>query len=211
MLPMLSLLKRKSDAAPAIAPAWHPNFRNFERLPDTKVIRTAFFINGGAVIVASLIVLWFAYQTIQIHAIKRQLDDVQQDIDRNQRTSERTIAIYKQFQAEGARAVEVDVFLKSKPRLSEILLRLAETLPANIAVDGIEFRASTILIRASVRGAPDQASGHASAYVQLLKTDPVLGPKFDDVALQSLNRNAQTGRLTLEMMLKLKPVAEVKK
>jgi hypothetical protein len=208
---MLSLLKRKSNAAPAIAPAWHPNFRNFERLPDTKVVRTAFFINGGAVVVALAIVGWFVYQTYQLHDIGRQIADVQQDINRNQRTSERTIAMYKQFQADAARFAEVDVFLKSKPRISELLLRLAETLPANIAIDGLEFRASTVVLRASLRGAPDQASGYAQAYVQQLKTDAVLGPKFDDIALQSLNRNPQTGRLTLEMTLKLKPVPEAKK
>jgi hypothetical protein len=209
---MLSLLKRKSDAAPAIAPAWHPNFRNFERLPDTKVVRTAFFINGGAVIVALAIVAWFVYQTYQLHDLSRQIADVQQDINRNQRTSERTIAMYKQFQADAARVAEVDAFLKSKPRISELLLRLAETLPANIAIDGLEFRASALVLRASIRGAPDQASGYAQAYVQQLKTDAVLGPKFDDIALQSLNRNPQTGRLTLEMTLKLKPVpAEGKK
>ena len=50
---MLSLLKKKPDAAAAnLTPAWHPNFRNFERLPDTKVVRTTFFINGGAIAVA---------------------------------------------------------------------------------------------------------------------------------------------------------------
>ena len=27
-------------------PAWHPNFRNYEKLPDIKVVRTAFFVNG---------------------------------------------------------------------------------------------------------------------------------------------------------------------
>ena len=44
---MLSLLKKKPDAAAANqTPAWHPNFRNFERLPDTQVVRPTFFVNG---------------------------------------------------------------------------------------------------------------------------------------------------------------------
>ena len=47
---MLSLLKKKSEAAAApTVPAWHPNFRNYEKLPDLKVVRTAFFVNGAAI------------------------------------------------------------------------------------------------------------------------------------------------------------------
>ena len=48
---MLPLLKKKSDAdaAPAV-PAWHPNFRNYQKLPDIKVVRTAFFVNGIAIL-----------------------------------------------------------------------------------------------------------------------------------------------------------------
>ena len=41
-------LTKKSDAQSAVAPVWHPNFRNFERLPDTKVVRTTFFVNTAA-------------------------------------------------------------------------------------------------------------------------------------------------------------------
>ena len=55
---MASLLQltRKSDAEPAAAPLWHPNFRNYDRLPDTKAVRTALLVNlvaGAAAVVAA--------------------------------------------------------------------------------------------------------------------------------------------------------------
>ena len=57
---MLSLLKRKPEAAAVSEmPPWHPNLRNFARLPDTKVVRTAFFINGASVFIALGLLLWF--------------------------------------------------------------------------------------------------------------------------------------------------------
>ena len=49
---MRSLLKKKAEAAASQVPAWHPNFRNYQRLPDIKVVRTAFFINGFAALIA---------------------------------------------------------------------------------------------------------------------------------------------------------------
>jgi hypothetical protein len=73
---MLPLPKRKNDAAAAAAamPAWHPNFRNFERLPDTKVVRTAFFINGIAAVIAAIALLWVCYQEYQLHDLNRQIE-----------------------------------------------------------------------------------------------------------------------------------------
>lgn len=200
---MLPFLKRKSEASSAaLPPAWHPNFRNFDRLPDTKVVRTAFFVNGVAITVAVVTLLWFAYQEYQLLNLRRQVEVVQDQIDRDRKPSDQMIALQRKFQTEAARVAEVEAFLESKPRLSPLLLRLAETLPANIALDAFDFRDLTVTIRGTVRGAPDQASGYASSYLQLLKVDPVLAETFDDITLVNLSRSPQTGRLLFEIALK---------
>ncbi|ACB73932.1 PilN domain-containing protein [Opitutus terrae] len=203
---MLPFLKKKSEAAAAAAlpPAWHPNFRNFERLPDTKVVRTAFFINGIAVLVAVMMLLWCAYQEYNLFDLRRQISAAQAQIDRDQKPSAEMIALHKQFQAAAARVTEVDTFIKSKPLMSASLLRLAEILPGNIALDGFDFRNVTTTIQGTVRGAPDQASGYASSYLQLLKADPVLAETYEEITLVNLSRNPQTGRLLFEISLKLK-------
>jgi hypothetical protein len=204
---MLPLRKKKPEAAAATAvPAWHPNFRNFERLPDTKVVRTSFFVNGVAVFVAAVMLLWFAYNEYQIRGLHSTIADWQRQIDRDHPASNRAIAQYKTFQTEEARAKEIETFIKSKPLISELLLRIGETLPANIALDGFDFRESTITLRGTVRGAPDQASGYASAYLQLLRADPVISAQFEEIKWgeQGLTRSAQTGRLVLDITLRLK-------
>ena len=211
---MLPLRKKKPEAAAAMAvPAWHPNFRNFERLPDTKVVRTAFFVNGVAVFVAVVMLLWFAYNEYQLRGLHSSIADWQRQIDRDRPASNRAIAQYKTFQAEAARANEIDAFLKSKPLVSELLLHVGETLPANIALDGFDFREATVTLRGTVRGAPDQASGYASAYLQLLRTDPVFSAKFEEIKWgdQGLSRSAQTGRLVLEITMRLKGAGDRKK
>ena len=59
---MPPLLKKKSDAAAvSLVPAWHPNFRNFEKLPDIKVVRTAFFVNGAALFLAVALLIYFCF------------------------------------------------------------------------------------------------------------------------------------------------------
>lgn len=205
---MRSFLKRKSDAAAAQPPSWHPNFRNFELLPDTKVVRTAFFVNAVAITAAVLMLLLFVYQEYQLLDLHRQLDLVEEQIERDRAPSNKMVALHKNFQQLAGRVTEVGDFIKSKPLLSETLLRLAEILPANIALDAHDFRSGTATIRGTVRGAPDQASGYVSSYLQVLKSDPVLSEKYSDVSIVNLSRNPQSGRLLFEIALKLKPTAE---
>jgi hypothetical protein len=213
---MLPFQRKKPEAATATAPilpAWHPNFRNFERLPDTKVVRTAFFVNGAAVFVAIVALLWFAYNEYQLRGLARQIDDWQRQIDRDRPASNKAIAQYKTFQAEATRMGEIDAFIKSRPAISEMLLNVGRTLPANIALDGFDLRESTLTLRGTVRGAPDQASGYASAYLQILRADAYFAAKFDEVRWggQGLTRSPQTGRIVLEITLHLKGSSEVKK
>lgn len=182
-------------------PAWHPDFRNAARLPDTKVVRTAFFVNGVAVVVALVMGGWCAYQAYELHDLHRQIAQAEEQIAHDRKPSDQAIALYKKFQAEAARIAEIDGFVTSRPLPSVLIQRLAQTLPANVALDGFELRDTGMRLSVSIRGAPDRASGHASDYVEQLRGDAVLAAEFGDVALTSLARNPQTGRLTAEIAL----------
>jgi hypothetical protein len=202
---MLSLLKKKSkeEAAPAV-PAWHPNFRNFEKLPDTKVVRTAFFVNAAAISLAVAAATYFGLEEWRLRGINNQIETVQTQIERDKRPSDLGVAQFKKFQAEEAKVLEVETFVNSKPTLSAIILRLAETLPANIAFDSLDFRETALIMRLSVRGAPDAASGYATQYLEQLKADRDLGI-FEAFEFTSTpTPNPSTGRMAVEFSLRLK-------
>jgi hypothetical protein len=61
-----------------------------------------------------------------------------------------------------------------------------------------------------VRGSSDQATGYATAYVDQLHADPAFAAKFESVDLTNLNRVAATGRLAIEIAIKLKAPAGTK-
>lgn len=202
---MLSLLKKKNEAAAALtAPSWHPNFRNFEKLPDTKVVRTAFFVNGAAITVAVALAIYFATKEWQLRALNVQIAEEQKKIDRDKKPSDQYVALFKKFQGEEARVMEVDTFIKSKPLVSALMLRLAETLPPNIALDNVDFRDVGVVLRLSVRGAPETALGLAASYLDQLRADKELA-LFEEFAFTtSPTLNPATGRMAVELMLKLK-------
>lgn len=202
---MLPLLKKKSkaDAGPVV-PAWHPNFRNFEKLPDTKVVRTAFFINVAAITIAVAAVIYFGLDEWRLRGINQQITLVQAQIDRDKKASDQAVVLFRKFQAEEAKIKEVDAFVTSKPLVSTIVMRLGGTIPPNIAIDTLDFRETGMTMRLSVRGAPDAASGMATHYLEQLKADPELAI-FDTFAFTSTpTPNPATGRMAVEFFLHLK-------
>jgi hypothetical protein len=198
---------KKSDSV-VVVPAWHPNLRNAAELPDTKVVRTAFFVNGAAVLVAISAALYFGYGEWKLFEVDKQIAAWQHDIDRDHRESEAAVALYGDFKAEEAKVSEVADFVASRPAISSMVLRLSAITTKRIAFDGLNFKDTGITIRATVKGAPDRASGDVSAYERQLRTDKVLGPMFRSVTLLNPMRDPTTNRLLIEIFCEYKKPAK---
>ena len=204
---MAPSLSKKSDAS-AASPAWHPNLRIVEQLPDTKVVRTAFFVNGLAAVIAILAALYLGHQEWKLHGVNKEIADWQSQIDQDKKQSQDFVALYGDFKLEEAKTSEVADFMTSKPIVSAIVLRLGEMTPKKIAFDGLDFKDTGVSIKATVKGAPDRASGDASAYEKQLRADKVLGPMFSDVNLLTMRRNTSSGRLVIEIFCAFKKGAK---
>ena len=199
---------KKSDASASSVPAWHPNLRIVEQLPDTKVVRTAFFVNGLAAVIAILAALYLGHQEWKLHGVNKEIADWQSQIDQDKKQSQDFVALYGDFKLEEAKTSEVADFMISKPIVSAIVLRLGEMTPKKIAFDGLDFKDTGVSIKATVKGAPDRASGDASAYEKQLRADKVLGPMFSDVNLLTMRRNTSSGRLVIEIFCAFKKGAK---
>ena len=183
----LPFLKKKSEAAAVpLVPAWHPNFRN-----------------GAAGFVALVALTMFGIQEYKLHNLNAQVADWQRQIDRDRKGSDQAVALFKKFQAEEAKIQDVDAFIKSKPIVSELLLRLSQTLPKNIALDSFDLRETGLALRISVRGAANAGGDTANAYLEQLRADPELAG-FDDFSITNFSRNPTTGRLAVDITLRLK-------
>lgn len=197
--------KTKSEDKAASAPAWHPNFRNYEQLPDLKAVRTTFFINGVAVLVALGALLYFVYQEFQVSTLRAQIAEWESQVERDRVASGQAVAAFRKFQAAEKQVKEATDLMVKRHDLSTFLLHLGETLPDEIAVTALDLRSTRIALTATVRGAPELASGLASQYVSQLAGDPVIGPLFSSVTMSGLARDAESGRITIEITLTYAP------
>lgn len=205
---MLSLTK-KSETQPVAAQLWHTNFRNFERLPDTKVVRTTFFINTAAIAITIGLVLWLGYREYHIYSLGEQIADAQKQIDSNAKQNTEALRLSKIFAEEQGKLDEAEAFQRSAISPIEFINLLGKTLPKVISIGSVEARladanSSTFTVHGVVAGTRDEASGAASSYVDMLRADPRLGTVFDPITLTNLNPDASTGLLTFEIVFKIK-------
>jgi hypothetical protein len=205
----LQFLTKKRDAEPAAAPLWHPNFRNFERLPDTKVVRTTFFINVGAGAAAVLLLAFAGWREYQAHVFDTQTAAAQTEIAKNQKLHNEGLRLTKIFTDENKKLAEAAAFVQTPIDATELLLVLGATLPKEIQLEYVDVRMSDpVAPRCTVRGlaagSKDQASGAASAYVEVLRTQPRLAEVFDGVKLNAINPDPKSGALLFEIELKFK-------
>lgn len=205
----LPSLSKKRDAAPAVAPAWHPDFRDFERLPDTKVVRTSFFINVASAAAATLVVGYVGWQEFHTISYRQQAAAAQEQIDRSRKESDAGLRLTKQFNDEERKFAEAATFAKGPVPPTEMLATLGSSLPAGIQLEYLDFRPfeqgdPRCVLRGLASGSKDQASGAASAYVETLRSHPRFAELFASVNLTALNADPRTGGLVFEIVLKFK-------
>jgi hypothetical protein len=200
----MSLLKIKKTtrAQVSLMPSWHPNFRDYERLPDVKAVRTSFFVNCVAIVIAAGTLLYFGLQEYKLYEIRVQISDWQRQIDDNQKPSEQAVQLYLKFQSEEKKAVEVAAFVKNDFVRSDFIIGLGQSLPKDIVLNSIDVNAGGVSLRGIVRGTSDEASGQAQAYINQLRADPGLSQNFETIEMPGLNRDSNAGQLNFEISMK---------
>ncbi len=210
----MSLLQKKpADKKPVLTPAWHPNFRNLERLPDTKTVRTSFFINVGAGFVTLLLLLLTLSREITMRGYITETARLQADIDRDEPKSKAQVELYKKYQEEEKKLLELRDFTATKFVFSDFLLHLGSTLPPKFAISLVDYHAATgiapgnIALRGIVRAALNDAAGYLDDYISQLRTDPEFAPQFESVDSPTSPSRDPNGWVTFELSLKLKDTA----
>lgn len=184
---------------------WHPNFRNVAELPDIKTVRTKFFVNAACVVFALGALLYWLYVEYTGHTISAELKTVNQQIDRDTKGSREAIAEYKKFKASEAKITELATFASEQKLLfSDFITDLGQTLPEHVLLTQIQLKDLQINVRGVIKSSSEAASGISAAYEKQLRESHDFGGKFSSVVLTSLSRDAATGFMNFEIVLKFK-------
>jgi uncharacterized small protein (DUF1192 family) len=196
---MLTLLKRNPEQSPNQGHAWHSNFRNAAELPDTKVVRTAFFVNSIALLALSALILLFGHQEYNIATIRAEIASTEAQIAKDKAASEQAVALHKKFEEEDRKFTELESFLKgNKVVLSDFIVSVGRLLPKRMAITTLEYADAAVVIRGYVAGSTEAVS----TYEKSLKDNAEFRQRFESISITNLSRDAEGSRFAFELTMK---------
>lgn len=119
--------------------AWRPDFRNAERLPDIKVVRTDFLLNLVTAFIAVAIIGFVVYREYEASAlasrVQTQLDE-EKRLTPDDRAAQRATAT---FMTDLERLQEAASFSDTPVKADQYILRLAELLPVQGVFSNVDY------------------------------------------------------------------------
>jgi hypothetical protein len=128
---------KKSKAKEVYRPAWHADFRKADALPDTKVIRTSFFVNFSAVTLPLLLAAWVANNEINASELRDEIAELEGRIASARPLNAESLKQDKAFRAEQQR---LQAFIEFNESAIDPLLYVAaisDSRPENMVLHRI--------------------------------------------------------------------------
>lgn len=185
-------------------PGWHPDFRIAASLPDNRVVRTDFVINGIALAILAVAVWMFYSREAQLQEASEEVARWKEDIEANKPKFNEALGLQREFSEAEKRLAEVAAFKTSPVEIADLINRLGNSLPKLVAIDVVERKEDVFVIRGTIVGASERATGIANSYLDSLHADPYFAQRFEGIRLNNINREARANRLFFEIGMKLK-------
>lgn len=185
-------------------PAWHPNFRIAETLPDTKVIRTSFLVNAAAAALLIGVGTALVMREMEVHAKNNAIAELEAESAKLTVEHRAAIPLQTQFTEVEKRFAEFETFRKAGWPASRLLERLSATLPRMVTISLFEVQKGAVEVQGSIAGSLDQAPGVFNGYLEGLTKDAELGELVTNIRQQTVKRNQQTGLLGFTIKMELK-------
>jgi hypothetical protein len=188
---MKSLFKKQP---PASIP-WHPDFRDATTLPDVKVVRTRFFINGFSVLLFAGVALTFGHQEVERRTLVSESAMLQDQIRQNRARHDEALRLQREFQGNERFINELDLYLGGSLDLSKFLVSLAVSIPLEMTLTAVRYQdvsergqsvGKQIVLNGSIAGSPDAAATVITEYLKVFRDDPSFADTVEDAVPISL-------------------------
>jgi hypothetical protein len=180
-------INRKDDTLD-LGPHWHFDCRLASELPEDNVVRLRFLVDvlaGAVVFGLVLFAAWLGYLNVtlagSIRDWDRRMAGIQREVDELQRLQQATATLSRKINSAYRQA-------GAPYRAADLLLHLGRTRPELVRIDVIEFTPTALILRGGVNETSERASRLLGRYLDVLRTEPEIGPHFRDVTLTGLER-----------------------
>jgi len=205
MTPQLKGKEAKTSAA-SRGTAWHPDFRDKAMLPDTKTVRTNFFVHILAIAATAALFIFVGLREYNLSSANAELAGIEEQIVSNTKINDLAVVLFKKYQAEENRYNESYALVKDPFVFTDFIITLGELMPSDACVKSLDYKGvgKTISLTGTVRGLDSSAGDRAAEFLGKLLSDDRLKPFFTSIVLSSLTRDIAAGNLVMEITFTFK-------
>lgn len=200
----------RKKSAP-VMPAWHPDFRSKDKLPDVKAVRTSFFINGASVLLLLILAISLAIQEFRQFNLENDIQLLEAKIAEQTPRNTEVLQMNNRFVAHQRLINEVVGYLDGSMELSGFLVALGETLHPEMTLSNIRYQgtggratgAGQITITGSIFATPEAAAGVITDYLNVFHENPFLAGMVGEAEPSSLVPTPEGDRMAFGIRLML--------
>ena len=133
----MSALKKKKKKD---FPAWHPDFRVGEDLPDIKAVRTDFLINIGSIVLALALLFWIAYREATINSLQGDLGALTSEQKRLEPENRQLVLLNSRFLRQKQLYDDLEKFYDIPVDVPRFLADIADFRPEGVSFEEIAFQ-----------------------------------------------------------------------
>lgn len=113
-------------------PYWRPNFRNASTLPDIKVIRTDFLVNGFAVACALGAIFFLLQKEYRARSLNALVSDLRDQVTVATPQNKKSLQLNDRFRLAGRYVAEIQGFYNTPFLPDELLVKLSNSVPEGL-------------------------------------------------------------------------------
>lgn len=183
---------------------WRVDTRISAALPSGDLVRRRFIANTIAGTVAAGALIATAWQFYNNNAISDELSDWRQRIKDNQQQVGELNAATRQLETQTARLDQAYAMIGSPYTLSDLIISFGRTRLDKMSIESINGFPGGVVLRGSLKEPAEKATQTLKSYVNSLRQDAEIGPKFSTIALIALERAEGADVISFEIACKLK-------
>lgn len=207
------MLKRKPKSI--AQPAWRPNFRIVEELPDTKAIRTDFMLNFVFVALALLAGVYLLNIQLQIWTTKSSISTYEKKIVAGDADNKKFLRQSADFERQSKNLNEALDFVRAQIPPNNLLQAVQDSRPEQLVLTSVTVgprsvtkgRSRTNYYDITINGNAIGAAAEATAMVDQFKRDfanhPFIKPILVDSQLVTLTRDQRLGTFSVVLKFEL--------
>lgn len=120
-------------------PYWRPNFRISATLPDIKVVRTGFLVNGVAIAFAVIALFMVLQKEYRANALEKSVDSLQAQVDNSAAQNKTNLALNARFLTAGKYVEELHRFHESPFQMDALMVNLSNSVPEGLIFNTLKL------------------------------------------------------------------------